>query len=322
MSEGKGTPPVCQRCGGVRGPSRYCPHCGLDFWKAAEAEANLGAATMAAAQGPVVVGSGGTPVAMLAIGAGFALLAIAAVVWIIATSGLLSGGGREGGQQLGNAPPPAVHPLVLDFFSEARDPEAAYAWRQEGSVTVTVPDREVETEFTASGRVDGKDQDTSIRLVEDGELAFDGDIIVVDQHGYVRTTGDEWVETGRIPGAQLTTINPFARITTVAELEYVGEETRDGVEGHVLTTDKWLSDPALDDPIRELAHVRSREALMEVFVDADGVPLSALYTYSLEARTPDGEIVTMAGETNFSFSDWDAVEPIVAPSGAAPAVDP
>ena len=31
---------VCQRCGGARGGERYCPHCGLDFWKAAEEEAS------------------------------------------------------------------------------------------------------------------------------------------------------------------------------------------------------------------------------------------------------------------------------------------
>ena len=53
---------------------------------------------------------------------------------------------------------------------------------------------------------------------------------------------------------------------------------------------------------------------MEIHVGPDGSPLSAVYTFELEARTPDGEIVTLSGRSTYTFSDWGSVEPIAAPS--------
>jgi hypothetical protein len=215
--------------------------------------------------------------------------------------------------------PPAAHPLVLAFYDVARDPDAAYAWRQSGEVTVAIPDEDFHSRIAAAGRADGEDWVTKTRVVEDGEATFDGEVVYIGQRGYVREKGDDgWTETGFVPAAQVGPLNPFARIVTVAEVEYVRAETRDGVDGHVLLVEKWLNDPEADDPIRRIAHVRSREAHMEIFVDADGVPLAADYTYALEARTPEGEIVTLSGESRYTFESWGEVEPIVAPSPAAP----
>jgi hypothetical protein len=302
----------CQRCGGTRGGTRYCPHCGLDFWKAAEDEARGTTAADPSAMPAPVAASGGTPMGLLAIGVGVSLLAVAVLVWIVAGSGLLRD--PTTGPQLGQQPPPPVHPLVLAFFGEARDPDAAYAWRQSGRATVAIPDQEFSSTIDAAGRADGKDWTARMRMVDDGEAAFDGEFVYVSQHGYSREGDDPWVEAGVIPAVQLGPVNPFARITTVGELDYVGPETRDGVDGHIITTDKWLSDPEADDPIRRVAHVRSRESLMEIFVTDDGVPLSAVYTFAIEARTPAGEIVTFEGESRYRFEDWGAVDPIVAPS--------
>ena len=251
----------------------------------------------------------GASVGLLAIGAGVALLVVAVLVWVVAGSGLL----RDTRPQLGQQPP-AIHPLVLAFFAEARDPDAAYSWQQRGEITVTTPDEDFASRINAAGRANGEDWTAEMRVVEDGDAAFEGQVTIVSRHGYVRADGEAWVETGRIPAAQLGPVNPFARITTVAELNYVGPETRDGVDGHILTTDKWLNEPEADDPLRRVAHVRSREALMEIFVNATGVPLSALYTFAIEARTPAGEMVTLSGESRYRFDDWGAVEPVVAPS--------
>ena len=308
---------VCQQCGGTRGPSRYCPHCGLDFWKAAEAAANP--ASEAEAEAPAsATPAAGRSVAPIAIAAGVGLLLVAVVLWVVAGSGLFQDRVSSGPRFDAN-PPPAAHPLVLAFYREARDPDAAYEWRQSGSVTVVLPDEEVTSRISAVGRIVGNDWQAKMRIVDDGEATFDGEIAIVAERGYARTADDPWVETGRIPNAQVGPINPFARITTVGEMDYVGPETRDGVDGHVLTTDKWLSDPELDDPIRRIAHVRSRTALMEIFVTADGVPVSADYTFGLEARTPGGEIVRLEGAAHYVFSAWDEVDPIAAPSvGPAP----
>ena len=311
VNEGKNAVGVCQRCGGTRGPSRYCPHCGLDFWKAAE-ELARGTTAPDPDTTPAlpVERQDNLPFGMVAIGAGIALLVVAVLVWVVAGGGLR----RDTGPQLGQHPPPASHPLVLAFFAEARDPDAAYSWRQSGETTVTIPDEEFASTIHAAGRADGEDWTAKLRVVENGEPAFDGEVTLVSKRGYVRADGEPWVETGKLPAAQLGPVNPFARITTVNELEYVGPETREGVDGHILTSDKWLNHPEADDPIRRVAHVRSREALMEIFVNADGVPLSALYTFAIEARTPGGELVTLAGESRYRFDDWGAVEPITAPT--------
>jgi hypothetical protein len=161
---------VCQRCGGTRGGERYCPHCGLDFWKAAEEDAR---GTAVADSPPIpasVTTSGGTPMGLVAIGVGVSLLAVAVLVWIVAGSGLLRDGTT--GPQLGQQPPPAVHPLVLDFFAEARNPEAAYAWRQTGTATVAIPDQEFVSTVDVAGRADGDDWAAQMRMVEDGEAVL------------------------------------------------------------------------------------------------------------------------------------------------------
>ena len=308
---------VCQRCGGARGGERYCPHCGLDFWKAAE-ESVRPAPEAEAASAPPGRNPDAARVGILAIGAGFALLAVAVGVWVLTGSGLFRD--DTGGPQFAQQPPPPVHPLVLAFFAEARDPAAAYAWRQSGSATVGISDQEFVSTIDAAGRADGGEWTARMRMVEDGEAVFNGEFAYVSQHGFVREGDGGWTETGVMPAVQLGPVNPFARITTVGEMEYVGPETRDGVDGHIITTDKWLSDPEADDPIRRVAHVRSRESLMEIFVTSEGVPLSALYTFAIEARTPGGEIVTYEGESRYRFEDWGAVDPIVAPS-AEPARD-
>ena len=304
----------CPRCGASRqDASRFCPTCGLDFWQAAAGVQPADAASRATGgvgSATTAPGAQGLPAGILAIGAGVILLVGALGLWLALNAVVPD---RAGGpQRLTEAP--ATHPLVLAFFSTARDPEAAFAWTQNGEVLVTGLGEELATTVASEGRMSGEDWIASMRIAETDQPPFEGEVAVVGRHVFARSGDGGWTAGERVPAAALAPANPFARITTVAELEYVGPETRDGAEGHLLRTEKWLSDPELAASMRRLVHERSRESLMEIHVGPDGVPLSAVHTFSLEGRTPEGEIVTLSGRTTYAFSDWGAIEPIVAPT--------
>jgi hypothetical protein len=302
---------ACPRCDAAREEaSRFCARCGLDFWQAAAGnDAASAVAGGAAAQAATPTG-GGLPAGTLAIVAGTLLLAGAIGLWL--AFGVLAPEPRAGGpQRLTEAP--STHPLILAFFAEARDPQASFAWIQEAEVRVAGMGDALLTVASGEGRMTGDDWIATMRI-EEGETLFTGDVAVVGSQAYLRTGDGGWTNGERVPGAALTSVNPFARITTVAELDYVGPVTRNGQDGHLLRTEKWLSDPELVEPIRRIAHERAREASMEIHVDPAGVPLSAVYTFSFEARTPDGEIITLEGRSTYRFSEWGAIGPIVAPT--------
>lgn len=304
MADGR----VCPRCGASRqDASRFCVSCGLDFWQAAAGSTGGDARAASVANAPAAQAP---PVAMLAIGAGVILLVGAMALWL--AFNVLQPDRRGGPQRLTEAP--ATHPLVLSFFSEARDPEAAFAWTQEGEVRVTGLSEELLTSVASEGRMAGADWIASMTITETDQAAFTGEIALVGGYAYTRTGDGGWTAGERIPAAALDPVNPFARITTVAELEYVGPVARDGRDAHLLRTTKWLSDQGLAAAVRRVAHERSRESVMEIVVRPDGVPQSAVHTFSLEARTPDGQIVTLSGRSTYTFTDWGAVDPVTAPT--------
>lgn len=304
---------ACARCGAARDGSRRCSSCGLDFWRAAAGD---DAPTPEAVPGSAAVatrgaGSGGG-IGLLAIGAGVVLLAVAGVAFLLVG---MPAAPRSPARVLDV--PPATHPLVLAFFSEARDPDAGYGWQQATDATLTAGDEAYSTTIAAEGRFAAGDWIARMEIVDDGQATFEGEVAVIGRHVYLREGDAAWSEGMRVPGSALTPINPFTRIVTVGDLDYVGPERRDGVDGHLLTTTKWIIDPELDDPIQRLARIRSRESLMEIHVDDAGAPMSAVHTYSVLARTPDGEDVIFRGRTTYTFADWDAVDPIEPPVSAS-----
>jgi hypothetical protein len=294
---------VCQRCGATRDAERFCPSCGLDFWRAAADDANPPPAA-GTASAPPPAAARGIPIWLVTSVVGVLLLVVAIGVWILS-------GARTGVEDRPPvfAPRPEVHPLLTAFYREARDSKASFAIEQEGTITVTGA-TEDSADLSAHGRIDGEDWIMRIRLKSD-DASFAGDVALVDNVPYARELGDDWQVGDELSGSEREPVNPFARISTVTELEYVGVEERDGVEGNVLVTEKWLGAHNLD-PLLEGLRLTDREARMEIFVSDAGVPISAEYTFTALAGDGDRTLV-FSGATTFRFSDWDDVEPIEPP---------
>jgi hypothetical protein len=296
---------ACQRCGVAREAERFCTGCGLDFWRAAAEEAQPAAATetppaMVPRQG------GGVPI-WLVTGGLAVVLAVAAVgVWIISGANLVP----EDRRQPVVVPPPEIHPLLTEFYHEVRDPEAAFSVEQTGTLTLSGATEE-SYDLSVSGRLNADDFIGTLGITGASE-AISADVAVVDGHPYVREEGGDWVAGAELRGADQESVNPFKRIQSVAELEYVGPATRDGVDGHVIVTEKWLGTRNTTELLLTVGRFTDREARMEVFVTDDGVPISAEYTFSANASAGD-ETLAVSGTESFVFSDWDSVEPIEPP---------
>ena len=311
---------ACERCRATREGSRFCPSCGLDFWQAAAGAGAepAGVPSPTSPQGGVASSGGaGLSIGLLAVAAGLVLLVAAGGLWLAMGTGTPPRGPAQARNEV-----PASHPLILAFFAEARDPTAAYAWSQEGEVELRAFGEVTGSLLLARGRFVADDWIAAVTITEDDERSFSGDLAVIGNHVYLQEGDGGWTEGERVPTAALGPMNPFARISTVGELEYVGPERRNGVDGHIVRTDKWLSDPEMDDPVRRVAHMTVRESLMEIHVDDAGVPLSAVHTFTIEARTPDGEDVVLTGRTRYVFRDWGAIEPIVPPTPNPEATGP
>jgi hypothetical protein len=297
---------VCQRCGATRDAARFCGSCGLDFWQAAADEAQPAAPPVPAAA-PVEGGWQGPPVGMIAVAIGVVLLVAAGGLWVL--SGLRLGSPGGGPATVASRPP--MHPIITAFFREARDPDAAFAVEQTGTLSLSGPADEESYDVSAHGRLQGADYAVRLRM-EGGPGAVAGDVVVVDGYPFAREIGGEWVAGDQLRGVQLESVNPFGRISTVTELEYAGPGEQNGVEGHILVTEKWLGSISSDNLLHTLGRLIEREARMEILVTDLGVPISADYTFRAEAQI-GGERLTMSGTTDYTFSDWDDVEPIEAP---------
>lgn len=295
---------VCQRCGATRDASRFCTSCGLDFWRAAAEESHQ---TTVEAPTPPPSTRGGAPIGLLAIGLGVVLLVVAAGgLWLLLGDEL----GRQDAHPPLVAPRPSLPAILTAFYHEARDPEAAFTVNMTGTMSLSGAVEE-SYDITVRGRLDA--EDWALRLaMEGGPNAIRADVVVLDGIPHIREAGGAWVVGAELRGAQRTSVSPFARISTVAELEYLGPERRGGVDGHLIVTEKWLGRHDASELLWTIGVLRNREARMEIFVDDDGVPIFAEYTYSAEARS-GGETLVISGTESMRFSDWDNVEPIEPP---------
>lgn len=301
---------TCPRCEASRDGGRFCSGCGFDFWRAAAGDEQAHVEEAATPQ-PVQARRERTGAALVA--AGLGLLVLAGVAAFL----LVSGDDLRPGETAGTRRPlTEQEEVIYAFFREARDPHAAFSLVEECSLALS-GENSLLSDWSASGLIHGDDWYATMETTAGPEAGLRVDAAFVAGTTYYRLADQEW-QSAELPRSWLGPVSPFAWIASVAELEYVRRE-QGGRTLHVLMTDKWMPieiDSVLHAPV---ANLSDRESRMEIVVDADGIPVSAVHTLSAIDRAGSGAI---QASCEYSFSDWDAVEPIQAPvPGATPAPD-
>lgn len=303
---------TCPECGADReGAVRFCPGCGLDYWRVA-------AGQTAHPSPPVArpVASGGPSRAGGFIAAGAVLLLVATAAAVVMSGILPSGvpGGRQASIRLLTEEEALVHA----FFREVRDPRASYTVAYEGTTTYAgIADAPSPISFTGQIRLNGDDWAGHEEYVQDGETILDIDMVLLDDVAYLSEDDGDWV-TGEIP-ERLQPISPFRRISTVTEVEYLDKTPLDGRPQHTLLITKWLGGRDYSDILRPIARIDSQDSRMEVVVDARGVPSVAELEMTVVA-SDGGETLTITAVVTYRIARWDGVdqiEPPEPPDGAA-----
>jgi hypothetical protein len=298
----------CPSCGAPRDRAkRFCASCGLDYWRAAAGEA----APTAEPQ-PTTHATSSAPGPGLWLAAAGALLAVAAVVvtviWVL-----------PGTTSLPDRSEPAPTPLseeallIRSFFREARDPDAAFAVVGDSTLTVEgLPDPVPAITSTANALIHGEDWSGDVAVTQEGTPPFAATVAYVDGVAYVRPAGEAEWSRQTLPRAQLGPVNPFARISTVNEVQHIGSETVDGAELQHLRVTKWLGGSDFDDLLVNIA-ITDQSSTLDIWVTSEGIPVSADLVMDVEAS--DGvDTAQIRTVTRYEFSDWGRVEPITAPA--------
>lgn len=304
---------TCPECGADRaGAVRYCPSCGLDFWRAAAGQPTHPAAmpAMPATAPPRI---GGNPGVVIWLGVVLLLVAGGAVVVL---SGALPAGLPGGPAAITPRQLTAEEALIHAFFREVRDPDAAFAVAYEGTTAFSGVDP-VPAPILTTGelRLHGDDWRGHEEAVQDGETVFDFQMALVDGVAYVSEAGGDWV-SGDIP-ERLQPISPFRRISTVTEVTYVGKDGTSGQPLHRLAVTKWLGGREVRDLLRQSARIVSQESRMEILVDARGVPSVADLELSITA-TDGVETLTIDATFHYVVTRWNDVSPVEAPNPGDP----
>jgi hypothetical protein len=308
----------CPSCGEPREDTkRFCAACGLDYWRAAAGDntdpgtsASATAAPSRQAAPAARSAAAGSPLFIV----GATLLALATLAAIVAAVVMIAGsGGPLSADEPVATPLSEEQILIRAFFRQARDPNAAFAVTGVATVNVDGLSRPVpRTRARSSVRIHGDDWMGDIAIRQRGQEPFVADAAYVDGVMYARlANADRWQQR-ELPLAQIGSINPFARISTVGEIEYVGAQEVDGREVHHLRVTKWLGGTDFDDLLVNIA-ITDQQSVLDILVANDGRPISADLTMDVTAS--DGvETATIATEARYRFSDWDGVDPITAPT--------
>jgi len=294
----------CPTCGAPRdGALRFCPACGLDYWRAAAGDIEQRAPTPPPAPRPA------TRLPTLMVVAGVTIL-IAVSVAAAVMSGLVPIAG------VGSRPvatPRQLTPeeaVVYAFFREVRDPRAEYSLSTEATTTFSGLDEEIPPVSVTNEVRIYRDDWTGVEQVTGEEIDLDYEMALVDGVGYLSEDGGDWVSE-EIP-ERLQPVSPFRRISTVTEIDYLESATVDGAAQHTLVITKWLGGRDYSDILRRFARIVSQESRMEVTVDSFGVPTIAELEITVVA-TDGVDTLTIEGHATYRFADWDDVEPIDSP---------
>jgi hypothetical protein len=302
---------TCPECGVDReGAVRFCPGCGLDYWRVA-------AGQPAHPEPPPVAQSAaaGSASPLRFIVAGIVLLLVAGT-GVVVVSGVLPSGVPGGRPAASIRPLTAEEAIIYAFFREVRDPGAAYEVTYEGTTTFSGMD-EVPPPITTEGviRLHADNWVGHERSAQGEESLYDIDMSVVDDVAYLREDGEEWL-SGEIPD-RLQPISPFRRISTVTEVDYLDKTSETGLPGHRLLITKWLGGRDYSDILRRFARIESQESRMEVVVDPRGVPSVA--ELELVVVATDGrDTLTITASFTYHIDLWDEVDVIEPPGPDAP----
>ncbi len=297
----------CPECGADReGAVRFCPGCGLDYWRVAAGQP-AHPTPQSVAPSPSS-GSRGGPLGFIVAGIVLLLIAVGAVVVM---SGILPAGVPGGRASATVRPLTPEEALVYAFFREVRDPRAAYTVTYEGTTTYSgIADPPAPVSMTGDLRLNGDDWAGHEEYVQDGETILDVDMVLLDGVAWVSEDDEDWV-TGEIPD-RLQPISPFRRISTVTEVEYLDKTPLDGRPVHTLLITKWLGGRDYSDILRPISRIESQESRMEVIVDARGVPSVAELEMTVVA-TDGVETLTINALVTYHIDRWDDVGPIEPP---------
>ena len=298
---------TCPECGTDRqGAVRFCPGCGLDYWRVAAgqpAHPMPPSPAMSAART-----SGTRPLTFIV--AGIALLLVAGGAAVV-MSGILPPGVPGGRATATVRILSEEESLVYAFFREVRDSSAAYTVTYEGTTTyagIEAPPAPVT--LVGEARLNGDDWAAHERLVQDDETIIDIDMVLLDDVAYLSEDDGEWV-TGELP-ERLQPISPFRRISTVTEVEYLEKTPLDGTPQHTLVVTKWLGGRDFSSILRQFGRVESQESRMEVVVNAFGVP-SVAELEMIVVATDGRETLTITATVTYRIARWGEVGPIEPP---------
>lgn len=295
-------PVTCPSCGWVSlGAPHFCQKCGLDFWRVAAGEPQRALHALP----PPPIPDRRINAALVTAGlAGLIVAAIATAVFVIGST-------EEERPQFVNTRPTARpgQYIVERFFREARSPDAAYVLRSEGTVYLSDPPSE--TAFVEVTTMVGDSYVTSLSFTADGVTTETG-IAEVDGEYFLREGSGEW---HHVRARQNGPDGPFARISTVADVEYAGAEIVDGVELHHLVITKWLGDSGSDWRLAGFGRLTGREGRLDVWVTEDGVPIRATQAMTHQLTDSIGTYVLRTEEA-ITFENWGLVDPIQPPVSA------
>lgn len=308
------TPVTCPTCGVVseRAP-HYCPGCGFDYWRAAAGLGPKPTLVVTTARPP----DGRSAAALMV--AGFVGLLITGVVTAVV---VLGGGGEPEAPLIANTLPSRGPEdfLILRFFREARSPYAKFTVAIDGTIQQIDPPGG-EMPVTESIVLHGDDWVVHGSFMESDGATIAVSTAKIDGAYFDRVGADAgWVRID-VPTDNTDAVSPFARISTVSEVEYVGEEAISGTSLHHLLVTKWLGASPHDMRMLGFDALTQRETRFDIWVNDDGVPIRGrqMWIYSVVEA---GATYTFAADLTMTFRDWGAVEPIEAPNDAPSPLEP